>query len=75
MDFGLTEREKEVFAVLCDAEVASEKDILVTAFGYSPDLAARIKTRAVAMTISRIRKKIPFTIETIRGLGYRLLVG
>lgn len=73
--YGLTKKEHRLFDLLLDHEVLTRETALVELDGVPEDLAPRIKTRSVDMTISRIRRKIPFTIETVRGVGFRLLVG
>lgn len=75
MDFGLTKRETKVFDTLLDNVVTTKETLLEKAFGVHPEMVSKIQTRSVDVTVSRLRKKIPFTIETVRGVGYRLLVG
>jgi DNA-binding response OmpR family regulator len=75
MDFNLTKKEQKVFDLLLQHEVTSKSVLMTEVWKVHPDLVKKIKTRTVDMTVARLRKKIPFTIETVRGVGYRLLVG
>lgn len=75
MEYGLTKKEQKVFDLLLQHEVTHKSTLMTEVWRVHPDLVKKIQTRTVDMTIARLRKKIPFTIETVRGIGYRLLVG
>jgi DNA-binding response OmpR family regulator len=74
----LTPVEFKLLAALHEAhgKVRTREDLMVSVFGFkAPVSAATLKSsRAVDMTASRVRKKIP-GIDTVRGFGYRLLKG
>lgn len=73
----LTKKEQMVYDLLLDNVTLSRTEILVQAFGVHPEVAPRLATRSVDVTVGRLRKKLPesFQIESVRGIGYRLLVG
>lgn len=68
----LTDKEWTIFSALLHADGSTvrreslERDLL----GFNP----KLKSRAVDMTVSRVRSKIGrAAIATVRGLGYRLV--
>ena len=74
---NLTKQERKVFGVLLDHRTVSKSTLLHEAWGVHPEVADKIATRTVAMTISRLRKKLPKVMQIIcrPEVGYVLLVG
>lgn len=76
----LTKREHRVLVALTDG-VYSRNDILNQCFGWSAQFADKATyndTRSVDMTISRLKRKVGecgLNIQSIRGKGYRIIVG
>ena len=76
-----TRREIEILQYLqqnCDRPVSRE-ELLTRVWGY--DRTADIETRTVDIHVAKLRRKIepdpkePRNLITVRGAGYRLLVG
>lgn len=56
--------------------VLSRTKLLETVWNLPPDVATKLRTRTVDMTVSRLRTKLGEQVErleTIRGFGYRFL--
>lgn len=77
LDLDLTKNEQKIFSLMLDHVVLSHNQILVDVHGVPEQIVDRMKTRAVTQAVYRLRDKLPdtFTVETVRGEGYRLLVG
>lgn len=80
-DVPFTRREMEVLTYLAQHHdrPVSREELLAKVWGYGKDL--EIETRTVDIHIAKIRRKIeevpsePGNLVTVRGAGYRLLVG
>lgn len=77
MTDNLTKQERKVFDVLLSHKTVTKATLLTEAWGVHPEVAHKIATRTVAMTISRMRKKLPKVIEILcrPEVGYTLLIG
>lgn len=77
MTDNMTKKERAVFDLLLDRTTVSREDMLVHVWGIPLDVAPMFKTRTVDMTVSRLKRKLPESMEikNVRGFGYRLLVG
>jgi two-component system phosphate regulon response regulator OmpR len=71
----LTERERELMRVLCEKPGATVPRLALVGEGEGTN------ERAVDVQINRLRRKIerdpanPVLLQTVRGIGYRLLAG
>ena len=80
-EFAFTKREIELLVYLAEHgdRPISREELLVKVWGYAKNLD--IETRTVDIHIAKIRRKIeldpkdPQNLITVRGAGYRLMVG
>ena len=74
---NLTKTEQKILDLLLDRGTVSRADILHEVYGYPEDLAERLQTRTVDVTIGRIRKKLTngMKIHALYGVGYKLEIG
>lgn len=77
---NLTKREHKLLLTLNDG-VSSRNDLLHQCFGWANSAAQKATykdTRSVDMAVSRLKKKVAecgVFIQSIRGKGYRIIVG
>lgn len=68
----LTPKEHKLLSVMMSNPhtTYSRNELLFFVWNVNPDIATRMHTRTVDMTVSRVKKKIGDFIKPIRGFGY-----
>ncbi len=68
----LTSNEADILIQLCQFEVATKEHLYHALYGNRFNDKDLVEIRIIDVFICKIRKKIPFKIETIWGRGYRI---
>ena len=74
INFTKTEMELMKTFLMHDGHVLSRPVLLNLVWGYDMEVADKINTRTIDMTVARVRNKLKkhsIHIENIRGVGYK----
>lgn len=70
--WSLTPKERKLYTFLAENEIATTAKIQEHVYGWTESLAGKVDYTNVRMCVMRLKKK-GVNIQTIRGLGFKLV--
>jgi len=70
----MTKKETKLMEMLESGEIVTREALLETVYGWPESLSGSADYTPLRMAISRMKQKGIANIETVRGIGFRLIV-
>ena len=70
----MTKKETKIMELLESGDIVTRETLQETVYGWPESMSSNADYTPLRMAISRMKKKGIANIETVRGVGFRLIV-
>ena len=70
----MTKKETKIMELLESGDIVTRETLQETVYGWPESMSSNADYTPLRMAISRMKKKGVANIETVRGVGFRLIV-